>query len=345
MACHLKGGPVTIRHSTKDVAAHESIAYWREVANKEFARHDFSTFDGRSFRGDMRITGIGSVGLCQFDCAPCHVERKASTISSYESDNFLFLMLRSGCSTFEQDGREVRLSGGGMTLIDLQRPSAMAYLTNMETLSVSIPRSAIEARLPDVRTLTVRSLGLGKPLSGLLAGFIGALPLRADAFTTGGERIAEQLLDLIVLALSLEAEENGVTLASPKAITLLRLKAAADARLSDPNAGPAIVAAAAGISIRYANLLLSEEGFSVDRYIQYRRLERCRAALEDENQAGRTIGEIAFGWGFRDLSHFGRRFKAEFGLSPSDYRRRASEAAATVSRWAPGTARKAREKT
>ena len=37
------------------------------------------------------------------------------------------------------------------------------------------------------------------------------------------------------------------------------------------------------------------------------------------------IGDIAYSWGFSDLSHFGRRFKAEFGCSPGDYRRQHRE--------------------
>ncbi|MCZ7593504.1 MAG: helix-turn-helix domain-containing protein [Hyphomicrobium sp.] len=75
--------------------------------------------------------------------------------------------------------------------------------------------------------------------------------------------------------------------------------------------------------MRYANDLLSGENSSVERYILHRRLERCRRALEDPLQAHRMIGEIAFGWGFSDLSHFTRRFRSAFGMTPSDCRRRA----------------------
>jgi AraC-like DNA-binding protein len=71
--------------------------------------------------------------------------------------------------------------------------------------------------------------------------------------------------------------------------------------------------------------LLAEENWSLERYLNERRLERCRSALEDAAQSHRSIGEIAFKWGFSDLSHFGRRFKARYGLSPSDYRRQAQE--------------------
>jgi AraC-like DNA-binding protein len=77
--------------------------------------------------------------------------------------------------------------------------------------------------------------------------------------------------------------------------------------------------------VRYANDLLSQEGSSIERYVLHRRLERCRQALEDTAQANRMIGEIAFAWGFSDLSHFGRRFRAAYGMTPGDYRRRGRE--------------------
>jgi AraC-like DNA-binding protein len=118
-----------------------------------------------------------------------------------------------------------------------------------------------------------------------------------------------------------------VTLSSPRAIALLRVKSAVERRLGDPELKPAAVAAEAGISVRYANDLLSQEGSSVERFILHRRLERCRQALEDTAQDHRLIGEIAFAWGFSDLSHFGRRFRATYGMTPGDYRRHARETA------------------
>ena len=98
------------------------------------------------------------------------------------------------------------------------------------------------------------------------------------------------------------------------------------------------MAAETGISVRYANTLLSAEGSSLERYILNRRLERCRRALEDPRHAHRTIGEIAFAWGFSDLSHFARRFKAKFGVSPGWACCDAREPCAAADRLAPGAA-------
>jgi AraC family transcriptional regulator, positive regulator of tynA and feaB len=98
-----------------------------------------------------------------------------------------------------------------------------------------------------------------------------------------------------------------------------------EARLSDRSLNPADAAAAAGVSIRYANAVLSDEGLSIGELIQSRRLTRCREALADTQQSHRTIKEIAMGWGFSDMTHFGRRFKAISGMAPREYRRMASQ--------------------
>jgi AraC-like DNA-binding protein len=77
------------------------------------------------------------------------------------------------------------------------------------------------------------------------------------------------------------------------------------------------------VSIRYASAVLSDEGLSIGALIQSRRLTRCRQALADSQQSHRTIKEIAVGWGFSDMTHFGRRFKAINGMTPREYRRMA----------------------
>jgi AraC-like DNA-binding protein len=66
--------------------------------------------------------------------------------------------------------------------------------------------------------------------------------------------------------------------------------------------------------------VLAQQSTSLARLIQTRRLERCRKALGHLTQAHRSISDIAYFWGFSDMTHFGRRFRSAYGLLPSEYR-------------------------
>jgi AraC-like DNA-binding protein len=142
----------------------------------------------------------------------------------------------------------------------------------------------------------------------------------ADLHPSVKDQLGQQALDLAALALTNAAGAARPTMSSARNVALLRLRTAIESRLTDPALDPPAAAAAAGMSVRYANSLLAEQGTSLERLIMSRRLERCRRVLEDPTQRLRTIADIAYSWGFSDLSHFGRRFKREFGQTPREYR-------------------------
>ena len=163
-------------------------------------------------------------------------------------------------------------------------------------------------------------------MGGILSDYVRLLPPRIGSLQgIERERIGEQLLDLIALALSAQrGSDEAPSLSSARAVALLQLRTVIEARLHDPSLDPEAAAAAAGISVRYANSLLANEGMSLQRLIVSRRLERCRTALADARQAHRSVSEIAYAWGFSDQSHFTRRFRAAYGCSPSDFRKQNS---------------------
>ncbi len=163
----------------------------------------------------------------------------------------------------------------------------------------------------------------GSGVGGILSDYVRLLPPRIGSLQAiERERIGEQLLDLIALSLAAQqGTDERPSLSSARAVALLQLRTVIETRLHDPSLDPETAAAAAGISVRYANSLLANEGMSLQRLIVSRRLERCRMALADASQAHRSVGEIAYAWGFSDQSHFTRRFKAAYGCSPSDFRK------------------------
>ena len=312
--------------STRDVPPRDRLSYWREVATRAFVSHEFAAPGGREFLAVLSSGWLGSLGVSMFECDPCRATRTARHVALDDCDDLLLCVHIGGEAAFEQDGRQQVHKPGGMLLLDTRRPFTSAYAGKAQSMTFKISRPDLECRVGDVSLLTARAIG-GEAVSGLASGFLSMLPERLGALNEGARaKLGEQALDLVALAFTAELQQSGLALASPRATTLLRLKTAIEVRLSDTQLKPAAAAAAAAISVRYANDLLSEEGQSVERYIQHRRLERCRRALEDPAQVHRSVGEIAFGWGFSDLSHFVRRFRAAYGCSPGDYRRQMQEA-------------------
>jgi AraC-like DNA-binding protein len=61
-------------------------------------------------------------------------------------------------------------------------------------------------------------------------------------------------------------------------------------------------------------------------YILRCRLEACRQTLHDRSQRHRSITDVALGFGFSNMAHFSRVFRAHLGVPPSDYRRAAAAA-------------------
>jgi AraC-like DNA-binding protein len=60
------------------------------------------------------------------------------------------------------------------------------------------------------------------------------------------------------------------------------------------------------------------ENETLARYILRRRLEECARALAAPLQR-RSVTEIAFLYGFKSATHFGRAFRDRYGVTPGKY--------------------------
>ena len=310
---------MTSAFSTNDVDPRDRISYWVDVASKMFFNHGFNA-PAREFGGTLKSGTLDMLRFVECGCGPCEVTRTRRDINQDGIDDYLLCIRLKGRSEFVQGDQRIMIEPGMMVLQDAVQPMRVRYLDQSASLFVSMPRSVIETRLG--RMPPVRATTSCRPVPGIAAEFLRLLTTRMKTIDAAARMpLAEQAADLIAMAFS--AGEDVPAPTSVRAGALARLKAAIDARLSDAGLKPAQVAAAAGISVRYANALLAEEGTSIERYMMHRRLHCCRQSLEDPMQARRTVSEIAFSWGFSDLSHFSRRFRAEFAVTPSECRRRA----------------------
>ncbi|MDR0345437.1 MAG: helix-turn-helix domain-containing protein [Nocardiopsaceae bacterium] len=99
---------------------------------------------------------------------------------------------------------------------------------------------------------------------------------------------------------------------------ITRIEAYVQQHLADPELSPESIAHAHHISVRQLYKLWSDKNLGLAEWIIRGRLEGARHDLAKGRALG--IGAVARRWGFTDPTHFGRRFRAAYGLSPTEWK-------------------------
>ena len=144
-------------------------------------------------------------------------------------------------------------------------------------------------------------------------------PRASKAELASLERLTMDLIRLLLTRVEPDAPAGrGAAAASLAA----RIEEHVRSRLGDPDLSARSVAECFSISERYVYLILARRGIDLGEAIRRYRLERAVRLLEDPAQMGLTVAAVAHRCGFTDHSHFSRAFRARFGTSPSEWRRR-----------------------
>ncbi|RSS33542.1 helix-turn-helix domain-containing protein [Streptomyces sp. WAC08241] len=323
------GLPGRTRFSTDGVPSARRRAYWREALATTFGSVDMTVPDEVRF-GTIRTAPLGRAQAVTVEGGPQTARRTRSLIASSDNEDFVVVkLLHRGGARVEQDARDNAVRPGQLFVYDMARPVRLTLPEPFETKSLVLPRAVLGLDESDLSRITASPLGPETPVGGLLAPFLSRLVDAAEVCPEpAGELVARNVVDLLTV---LADERRGVDAQdSPSGARVLRarIRAHIDTHLADPDLTPATVARAHHISVRYLHKLFEGEGdgVTVGRWIQRRRLEECRRMLARRDGAGITVAGVAHRWGFSSPSHFGRVFRAAYGVSPADWRESAAPA-------------------
>jgi AraC-like DNA-binding protein len=312
---------MTVRYDTSSEPARRRLALWQDIVCDVFVGLDCKSDLGSAFRGSVTQAPLGRA-VCSEVCSDRqHVFRTPSRIARSDQDFVLVALGNRGDGGVVQDGRETVIHPGEFALYDTTRPYELKFNGSFTQTIFKVPREMLQRRLGGTETLTAISFGTDAPLERLAYDFIFRLCQSADRLAPNNSAaLSEQAVDLLAMALSERLGKTPLPSSTHRSALLYRLKAHIRAHLADPDLSLAETAAALGISPRYVNDLLADEETSFQRHVLAERLAQCRRDLASPMLAHRHISEIAFAWGFNDLSHFGRVFREHFGMSPRDFR-------------------------
>lgn len=248
------------------------------------------------------------------------VTRSQSLIRRSPHNIFFIACVLKGEATFTQHDRTAALKKGDIAILDSTQEYVADAEQGFDALWVRVPRHRIEGRLAHHSRLMAEridgSKGVGRLASAMLR---TAFREATRVVATDANRVTNTILDLIGMSLSSRIAHPPISSRSSQS-TLRRIQRYIEDHLDDEDLTLSSVAKAHMVTVRYINRLFMQEGISAGRWIRMRRLERCRADLEDPARRHLSISEIAFDHGFANISSFNRAFKSRFHTTPKALR-------------------------
>ncbi|MBB4929574.1 AraC-like DNA-binding protein [Lipingzhangella halophila] len=295
---------------------------WQRRMSARFVRLRLSTDRPEGFHGRVLGRDFNGISLARISARAHEVARLPSLISAEERRYVKFSLQLRGSSLVAQDGREAVLGAGDMAVYDTGRPYRVVCGDDAENLVVVFPAETLTLPATALSTVTAAritgSRGVGSVVGSLFRQLGDSLHTLPDST---GTRLVHQAVDLVDTLLRTELEPRAGR-GEPAYGVLAQVKQYIEENLGDPTLGPANIARAHSISVRYLHSLFESEGATVSTSIKRRRLERCRRDLLDPANREATVTAIASRWGFVESAHFSRVFKQRFGVPPSAYRSR-----------------------
>jgi len=308
--------------NTDQVAPAERAGYWGDWVTRLFCGLKSDLYGDTVFDGRMATIRAGDVVLTRLEANRHRVVRSASQVRASEEGYLKIVAPWVGCAGVEQQGREAWVTPDQWSIYDTTDAYAVANPARVEHLIVMVPKARLVGRGLALDPLMARRLGGSGGVARLaletMRSAYRELPGMSEVAAQGVGDAITQFVHLSMLDLA------GIgTAVTQREALRARIKQHVQQHLGDARLTVDGIALALNCSRRQLYNAFAEEPDGVAGYILRRRLDACRRSFDDRAQSHRSITEIAIGFGFSNMAHFSRVFRAHLGLPPSDYRRTA----------------------
>jgi AraC-like DNA-binding protein len=311
-----------VRFSTDDLPPHDRVRSWCDF----FAKHVHSITpseipDPDTFRAKASGWVAGGFVLLEIRSGLERVQRTAADVAKDKTAAFFIRRYRRPAIW--------RVVPGGTQVDLIHEPgdfcvSSTEWRFDRESKGLAwfemlvIPQAALAPLLAGGRLRRPFHVPGASPLGSLLGAAVDAATAQAPHLAEAlGEAVLRNLCGLVALVCGVSDNDFDQ---GPDSVRLAQLAAAKrhiDRHLADPSLTPASAAAALRISTRQLHRLFEPSGSTFARYVLRQRLLRCRDTIAGATGTGRSVIDIAFGWGFNSMATFYRAFVSEFGGPPT----------------------------
>lgn len=247
-------------------------------------------------------------------------------------DHFRLRLCKDTGISLRTGYKEIKTVPGDITIVDLGRDFE-TYGSDGEMIFIYIPRDILYQHLP--QNLRMHLHGLHIKNSTVLGSMLAAHILRLRTLlprmmTRDVPYICDSTLKLITNTIACTAENADMISKNYPDVLATQIKEYIIINLANTDLTLQTIMKHFNIS-RTSLHQLFVPYHGVSNYIRTLRLRRILQLLVDPANINRSIGEIAFSFGFNNESHFSRVFRNFFGISPTEARKSIMQTSNTTS--------------
>ncbi len=311
-------------HSTDLIAPAQRSAHWTNVIAETYFPLQLTFRDQSSFSGRLERCHLGQVSLSRLATEPLQYERRPNHIAHTREEEYLITVPHRSPVEFKQLGREVRCDPGGFILERGDEPYRFSYGVANELTVLKIPKKSLSDKIRDPDRICARIVDARSGLPALFTGMLQQLRGLSHSENHAASVLGRQIVEVLALALEDCRDEDVQVKTAVRAGHLRRSEQTIRKNIANPNLSPDFVADICGISKRYLHELFSDTNKTVSQFIREERLIAARDSIATNHAL--TMAEIAYRFGFSDQAQFSRLFKAQFEITPTDWRKIQTEA-------------------
>jgi AraC-like DNA-binding protein len=283
-------------------------------------RDERSGFDDETEGLASQQARIGRLDL-EFIRPDRSLARNWERVSNVHDASYLLVFPLAGGVTFSQDGRTGLARSGEYVLLSELAFYELSPDKNTRLLMMRIPAAELRGRLVSIEDHVSRRFKPNEQMTHLLVGMIRSV---AELFINSPPPNPQALATEIVsfIALTIGSEDRGAATDVRNARYHLRRRIVdfIETHLSDQSLSPKKIAASSRISLSYLYSLFNDNETTVSQFVQTKRLQRAYEILVADPKGHRTVSEVAYEVGFKNVSHFSRCFSRHFSVAPRDAR-------------------------
>tara|TARA_A100000171_G_C2134955_1_gene149500 strand:- start:648 stop:1592 length:945 start_codon:yes stop_codon:yes gene_type:complete len=305
--------------SFASVGPQDGFEHWHHATCRNYSHTECQRIPDKDFSATVASQAFGNLVFSHISShirngRQLTVRRERSHIRKDGREEFFLWVGRHGKTIFEQHGRLTALEPGEVMLMDQTKPFKLVFGEVSSATMIIADRPQLAHRLPWITSAAGRKMPANMPSTRLFIQLLDGLTLaRRELSPAQAIKMENATLDMWagILDVSLgQAFSSG----QPHRQKTQQVKDFIRANLDNPDLDSHLIARSLHISSRTLCRLFAQEGTTPMRWLMQERLMASRQALELRRFDRVTDAAVAFG--FQNLSHFSRSFKAAHGMSP-----------------------------